>query len=635
MRLALLFLFISALTFSSSAQKVQGVKNPGSKKSKKCAVCTDFLKTKPKEAVFKLDITDSNTVVFEFTDRDWFPVFFRTKKDGIAVDLITKDQFACDSKKNKLGVSGINEGIMLRPVYRDELYERVIDRTETGFRIDVGKVPPHLQGREIEPRLILISKGYACHAEFYHDIPSYRWEILKMGMLADELVHRDSLNSAFWAQDSSVLDRWHMRFVYQFEKAKFDYSSEDLKPLYDSLNLSMFDITKILLQAYSSVDGPTEKNIMLQEKRANNIIKVLQDYQTYEFEKEVRAEENWTEFLRDVKKTKYAHLASLSKEAIKDSLTVDSIEFGLEPILSKHRKAVLDLVLKRKDTLNFFNPDRLLVQLKDAVRDSMPSKAQDVQNAFYNKIIKGEFKADYADKIEFPEKPAYVPMENSMAVFNFFTDRWTLRKTLNTLIKLNRRMPDNGKVKYNLCVARLLLWDQGKRDFDHRTFKEDIMHLYELKVDPKLVAKLMINYNILLSDYYFGIKHYELKDKSVKYIFSNYKSTNLNDYDALSLAKYLASYENIKWARTVLKSKVTREVVLEELIFYYINLSITNPTVARSGSFKPILERAYKMNSARLCKLFATRGKGGVTFQLLREEKLKKMYCELCEDQKL
>jgi len=620
------------LYFYISAQKEQGIKDPGRDRSSKCAACIDFLRDKPKEAQFRVDITPENEIFFEFTDRDWFLVFFRNKKDGIAVDLLTKDQFSCDSKENKFGPGPISQGIMLPPIYRDEMMEKVTERTDFGFKIKVGDLPANLAGKEVEPRLILISGGIFCHSEFFYDIPSVRWDILNMGMLAEDIVYKDSLSSAFWAQDSSVLNRWHMRFVYHFEKAKFDYSAQDLKPLYDSLNLTQYDITSIIIRSFSSVDGPTDKNIMLQEKRAQNIIKVLQDYQTYEFEKKILAEENWDEFYRDIKKTKYANLGTLSKEEIKDSLRVDSIEFGLEPILSRHRKAVLHLILKRKDTLSFDNPEKLIMQFKDAIRDSMPMKASDVQNAVYNKIIKGEFPVEIADKIEFPEHDTYVPMANSMGVFNYMTGRSDIRKTLNLFTQLNRQMPDNGKVRYNLCVAKLLSWNKGKRSFDHKNLEEEIKFLYELKVDPKLISKLLLNYHILLSEYYMNITYYKQKDKAVKYIFSNYTSTHITDADALSLSKYLASYGNTKWARMVLKPRISQEIVDEEIIFYYIHLSIVEPTVARNSSFGAVLEKAYKINAPRLCELFHTRGHGGITFQLLREAKLKKKYCELCAE---
>lgn len=625
----LLFLFLFIGLFS---QKEQGIKDPGRNRSSKCAECIDFLKDKPKEAQFRVDITPENEIYFEFTDRDWFLVFFRNKKDGIAIDLLTKDQFSCDSKENKFSAGSVSQGHMLPPLYRDELLEKVTERTDFGFKIKVGDIPPHLQGKEVETRMVLISGGYFCYSEFFYDIPTVRWEILKMGMLAEDLVYKDSLSSAFWAQDSSVLNRWHMRFVYHFDKAKYDYSATDLKPLYDSLNLTQYDITSIIIRSFSSVDGPADKNIMLQEKRAQNIIKVLQEYQTYEFDKKILAEENWDEFYRDIKGTKYEYLGDLPKEAVKDSLRVDSIEFGMEPILSRHRKAVLHLILKRKDTLSFDNPEKLILQFKDAIRDSMPEKAADVQNAIYNKIIKGQFPGELADKIEFPEHDSYVPMANGMGVFNYMTGRSNIQTTLKLFTSLNRQMPDNGKVKYNMCVAKLLTWDAGRRSFDHKNLKEEIGHLYDLKVDPKLISKLLLNYHILLSEYYMNITYYDLKDKAVKYIFSNYSTTTINEYDALDLAKYLASYGNEKWARMVLKPYVSAEQVNEEIIFYYIHLGIVNPIVARSGTFGNVLEKAYKINAPRLCKLFHTRGHGGITFQLLREAKLKKKYCELCSD---
>ena len=39
---------------------------------------------------------------------------------------------------------------------------------------------------------------------------------------------------------------------------------------------------------------------------------------------------------------------------------------------------------------------------------------------------------------------------------------------------------------------------------------------------------------------------------------------------------------------------------------------------------------AYNLNKKRYCELFGPNGKGGITFQLLENEYLRKTYCESC-----
>jgi hypothetical protein len=142
---------------------------------------------------------------------------------------------------------------------------------------------------------------------------------------------------------------------------------------------------------------------------------------------------------------------------------------------------------------------------------------------------------------------------------------------------------------------------------------------------------MQINFHIILSEYQMLKKNYAEKDKSVKYIQTNYSTLNLNDVDALNLARYFVGYSKYEWAESILNRYVTKVDVNEDLLFYYLNLTIIRPKMTASNQYRAIMLNAININKERFCKLFYPFGAGGITFQLLQNEYLKKTYCENCQ----
>ena len=130
-----------------------------------------------------------------------------------------------------------------------------------------------------------------------------------------------------------------------------------------------FNIKTINIKAYSSVEGSLERNIELQEQRANSIVEALQSFQKPTIKTKVTSSENWVEFLNDVKNTKHADVASLSKNQIKSKL-VGQLSKDLEPILRKHRKAVLELELEKIDKYKDMTAVELLSKFNSAISKS-------------------------------------------------------------------------------------------------------------------------------------------------------------------------------------------------------------------------------------------------------------------------
>jgi len=626
---AFLLIALMFLQLGMFSQKIAGIKNPKNP-AKSCKNSDQAFAMMPSEVSFGLSI-DGDKIYMILSDYLWFDEFFKSSKDGIAIDLMSKSMFEC-GKQNKLASNWLHEGTLIKPVYKKQLLENVVSKDGNLWIIYIGQVPPDLRGTELEAVMLLLQKSCLCETIYFYSLPSYKWKMLDVGMMKEKIVYKDKIGQAFVSADSSMFNHKTMRFEFLFEKDKYDYSAEDLKPLYDSLRLTDYNIETINIKAYSSVEGSEQRNVDLQEKRAQSIVKALQAYQTPQIETTISAEENWADFYEQIDSTSFAHYAGLSKEQIKDSLRNDKIEELLKDILAKERKAVLELELSRKDSLFLSNPDLLLKQLNVALASGDYKKADLIQNAMYHQIVNGAFPAVFADSVKLDEKKEIWQMQNTQLIFSSMQDNVNIDSLLQIYEELDRQVPGQKEIKYNLCALAL---NRSLRKADVASCKQlesDIKALVNYGVDKKILTKMLINLNMKMGEKFMFERDYRSKDKAMKFIIANQKYADLSDSDLQNVAQFFVIYGNLKSAVKLVESRVYGNNASEELIFYYLGLTITEEYNVRSPRYKKVLNKAYEKNPERFCQIFSSPVKGGVSFQLLRHKNLKTVYCKRCND---
>ena len=82
------------------------------------------------------------------------------------------------------------------------------------------------------------------------------------------------------------------------------------------------------------------------------------------------------------------------------------------------------------------------------------------------------------------------------------------------------------------------------------------------------------------------------------------------------------------WATALLKPKINNIDVDKELLFYYINLIVSDPEYTDKLEFRRSMLNTININQKRYCAAFNSITKGGITFQLLEDAYLQKTYCE-------
>ncbi len=622
----LLFAFLILSIDTIHAQSYFGIEFPSNRK-KKCGVYVTYFQQMPKEVRFSIEREKSN-LYFTINSKEWFDKLFKNDDDGIAIDIVMRDSYVCSVEDYK---EGQIRGLLLKPVYAKKLKTNVEQLKDGNYRVLVGRIPTTILKDELEYNILFLHHKILCRYYWIYELESYPWELLDMGLYLDSITYNPKIIKPVGSKSFSVKYKT-LSFKIPFEKNKSEYLKKDIKPLYDSLRLTNFTIKKINIRAYSSIEGSTQRNLILQKQRAASIAKALQTYQKPTIITEVYSSENWVEFLNDIGHTKYENLKSLPKAEIKEKVVGDFAK-ELEPILKNHRKAVVTLFLEKKDTYKN-NPVKKLISLfNSSMAEGTFEKAANIQNSIFNKLKESQLDPSILNKMEIPKRVSNAPLLYKNSVFKYMMNQSNLFMAYQELKDLEKLVPNNGRVKYNLIVLKLLFWNWYQTDGVVENYSyQEIRNLKKYGIPKVLIDRMLVNYHILEAKRLMQIKEYAKKDASVSFILENYKKIPLSDNDYLSLAQFLSHYANTKEAANLLDKRARSIDVSEDLLFYYLNLTIIHKDLTHSLDYRTILLNAVNMDKKRFCKLFNSIEKGGVTFQILSDDYLKKTYCENCNN---
>ena len=201
----------------------------------------------------------------------------------------------------------------------------------------------------------------------------------------------------------------------------------------------------------------------------------------------------------------------------------------------------------------------------------------------------------------------------------------------NELLEWVKLDPDNKKVRYNLAVIELELWNNNLSNKDEKSIQSQLLNLKKYSIRQDLIDRTLVNFHIIRAQNKMRDQEYDAKDESVEFILETYENFSLSNYDYLSLALFLTYYSELYDAIDLLEDKVQALVIDEDLLFYYLNLTLINSKITRTENYRKIMLNAINLHKKRFCTLFNAASDGGVTFQLLEDQYLRKTYCENCQ----
>lgn len=622
-RYLIVFVFVLA-TRCVFAQIPYGLSD-GRDRDLRCESCEKLINEKPDEVLFGIDIHANGEVYFSMTNKQWFEKIFSSPISGISVDVVSRDRYDCN---RSLPVrEAIPKGYLLPPLYKKDFKKNMKELQDGHVAIKIGTVPSKLLNKELEGNLVILNGGAICYYTNFVNIDRSVWDLLPMGLYTDTLVQRT---------DSDTSDRKffftytkNIQVTVPFLKGKATYSSNDIKPLYDSLQLDDFVIQKIEIRAYSSVEGPSKVNNDLVKERANAMIKALQQFQPAMKRIHVITAENWLEFFRDIKNSEFKYLSALSKGDVKLKLMDKTVANKLEPVLASHRKAVITIYLNPKTTVARIADNSIISSFNKAIAEKDIVNARIIQKELVNRILDNKLPQEYLNRLEVPMAKDYSTVLNDREIYRYLLQNTSEYEALENFNELKKLDPANGRINYNICTLKFFLWQHGDST-DTRSLLQDISNLEKLGIDNSLAKRMLINYHILMCNEYMTRFNYDAKDQSLEYIRNAYPGLRLTDEELFSLAKYFTFYSHDDWAEELIEPRIDKLDVSEDLVFYYVNLGFYYPLQYDDDRFRNAMLNAINLNPKKFCDFFKPIGKGGASMQLAEYEELKKIYCENC-----
>lgn len=589
-----------------------------------CGRMAKIFRNQSKEIAFGIRKDNKNNLFFQFNNNEWFQSLFKNPKDGIAVDVVTKDQFDCsfDVLPDEI------RGEVIKPVFKNYLLEKVEKVQEGFYQVLVGELPSKYYHKEVEYNIMMINNGYLCRYQTTYNLQSFNYQLLDMGLYLDSITYNQDFQQL---DDINQVGKKYktLSFEIPFSKNKTSFSANDIKPLYDSLRITDFNIKQINIKAYSSVEGTAKANRILQERRGQSIIKALQSFQKPTIKTVVSTSENWVEFLNDIDGTEFEYLKDLSKAEIKNVLMKEE-SARLEEYLEKHRKALITLYLDKVDRFTEFSENQLIKKFNEAIVSDNLREAHRIQNTLFDRMKSQTVDPDLLFQMEIPKQQKYLDFFNANSLFRYQLNEGNILTSYYDLEELNKLLPNNKKILYNLVALKLKM-NHAFRSLPNKTeLLKRINSLRDFEIKESLVQRMLVNYHIQLAEENMKKGRYTEKDASVEFILDAYKDISLSDLDYLSLAQFLTYYYDRETAIELIQEKVTKINVNKKLLFYYLNLTLIDNSRTEDPDYRTIMLNAINIDEKRFCKIFNSSEKGGVTFQLLQDAYLRDTYCENC-----
>ncbi|MCC7533159.1 MAG: hypothetical protein IT246_04405 [Bacteroidia bacterium] len=544
--------------------------------------------------------------------------------DRLIVYIIEKSQFPCNTNYNISLGANIQTGIELplKPI----TYKQIISKGD----IVVDKLP----------------KGFSGDFELAFEVVKYCDEKLKCEVynFYDKLIRLkpyltpvafETLPLLLDTQSAQVKESYMefktLSWNIPFERNKFEYKQSDIEPIIDSLNEPKFIIQEIKITAYSSVEGDSAKNYQLQVKRAESIVKVLEQKQPgVKIKYTIQQGDAWSLFRKQVVLTNYYYLADSSQAAIRQKFYTDTTMLRkLEPILQAERFATVQMRvafdLKKLSVENYWS-----YRINKAIEKKAYKIALNHQTTLLQLVQNGEVTKEQFLSISIPENDKTISLMNNRAVL--ISDS---KEQLKEFEKINQLVANNPIVKYNILALRL----NEISKLDNNARREELQILASQFTSLTANAIPVKIYNTLRTRFHPILNMMGAGKKSKKAeTYKNIKELSQNSplIEAVFLADFYADQKRFDMAAQILLdhyNELSEEQIqlCKEYCLRMIYYSKSGKLASAEKQYYPVFKKLQKTNPELFCEVFNA---SKVSFKFFENLHIKKLYCDTCLEKK-
>lgn len=534
----------------------------------------------------------------------------KNKNDGIAVDLITRDQMRC-GEDNTLDASEIYDGIMLKPIYRDAVFSNNMAKNKQRLIVSLGKIPEHLKSKKISPNIIVIKDGKKCSYTQPAYIPSGRYDLRAIA----PIINRPNI----------ALKTEGVNSIHQIH---FDFETGKITPIKDPIvDFNIGKLHSIDIKSFTSVDGTASANAILHKKRAEYINSYLaRNIKTEHIPIVIEAKENWdlcnyqVELLglentfnsqKDIRNYVKRNASNTWKDALQKQRQSKAILYQYGTWDTSH-----------SNYLNYNLMDALLNNNFDLANKALATMYDSKQsNLFLNEefIINKLF-----DKKELVQNVSALLLKNigyyDLDNVVFFVRNWLSQPEL-----LSKDAQKNLLNLYAITSRQLLrYWDTSTEDFSKVLHPKKVEPLFESYKSEDTVNPLFLNFHMASIEYYAQINYSSKIDESFDFITDYFRSVSLTIQDDIDLALFFNSWSMYHLTNESLLHRYHDKTLNEAACFLLLQTYVAYNRDSNPEILFNLNKLAIKFNKTRWCKWI------NKDFQNLNNESIKNLYCKTC-----
>jgi len=602
-----------------------------------------------------------DSVILSFVSLNKCHLFFKNKKDGLALEFVSFHDYINDSiyysKPSIRNNACIFNGIVRQPLYKEQLDElkqqQRRERKSKNLVVHFGKVPENIPEGPYEVNLLILEKNRIrerikfnhLHGDFLFyeaeaDTIPYSYQVKKANIKYkpdyDTIIHK-----IFFDRNKTTIDAANKLSIL----SKLDF--ENYNPYYG------------IITAYASVEGPEGHNKNLYEQRAQNLIKLIKKEHSDTFPLFVHTRENWKLFKRQIQDTKYGFLADTTEEFAKKFLNMGQALKDLDQKLDKQRYVnlylIMEEILTEEKTIQYAKNEyndlynRIHTKIyKGAqyISNNDSKRLSKLQNYFFNKNLEGKIDLSYISTLptyflypkNYPEKNIFHQLEiNQMKFLLEYDPNLTLEKKykyLGKLAKLKEADPYTTINYFILTIDRRFrsqITEYDKIDLDFIKLLKKTLNNIESKDSLDSYYELSLFYhvsNLLLRYIENPYDDFSKYKRSIAYVYRHFNDSTLSEEIRFKAAKFLYLLDAHSLSLDLLKNIYDEGTENKDIIKYYLILLYSQEEHYTSEYFEFLFDAADIFNQEEWCKLFTDNIR--INFQILDYEMIRDFYCKQC-----
>ena len=592
--------------FSSKNNNIENAYGLSMAAGKECYKINKYLEETEDESSKNVVIENGKAYLY-ISDLAKFKDAF-DESSQIAVDIISRSQLKCE-EGNRLHKSWAYDGILLPPVDVKTVLKRNVNNDST-LSTFLGDVPPELVDQEIFGNILFIKDNAIC--AYYYPTPAIE---NAPGLLPNELFY-DTISP------SALQKRKHFSFALPIEQDKLYFTQKEIKAQLDTIDFRRFSIKSAEITMLNPVFYH-EKNLTSKPKIAENFLRLMQTFQKDSIVPNFKNDINWDQFFKDVSGSPFSKLKLVDSCYILDELPVDSNFYTVQTKLSPAKLLHVKLTIADNNVLTKNSRD-LIFNFKNAVVRDDIQLASSIQAAIFEAIKNKDSVS--LDSLVLPKTPLYAQLINNELVYRHaISPRPDLLKELEETSMLD---PKNPYINYNILQLSLAKWQQDSAFVDQPEYLiKRIRQLYTSKIEKKLITRLYLNYYMLAARYYNQVAKNKQAEEATATVKKHYRSVDLTENDVLNITDFFISQRRYDFAEDAVLPYLKKGNYHEDMLFKALAIAIKQREDLEKKDFVVYINKARDANPTRFCELF---GKEKQVTSLLRNDRLKRMYCETC-----